>query len=397
MNEKELKQYEELKRIPAERLTDSEKVEFEKLEDKHDMQEGIKSAMETYFKDSPLLKTQGNIDISTKREEELLSNPAYALSKRLVGMHRRDENMIKTADPVLVADNDDAGGYLVPQMTENKIYELIPTYGQARQHMSVMPVGGGILKLPKEGTLPTWAWETSGTGENVSIASSKPTFGANTITPAKGKCIVVLSTEMLNDPSVNVGAYVISKIAQARGTGEDSQFFAGTGSPFTGVFASTNTFGGETNLTATNAFTYAKLVDASLAIDQNYLANAKWYGSRTVTAAIRKLVDDQNRPIWEAPFGGNPAQMLGFPYVIVENAPNNTTGDNKPVLLLGNLQNSIIGDVVGGGFSVKILTEATIDGTSLGQNDLVGIRVTARSGFTAGITSLYSAIRHQNT
>jgi len=397
MTKSENEKLEELLRKPAISLSEGDKSDLEILREKKELETEIKSAMETFFKDSPFLKAQNPIDISQKKEEELLQNPNYALSKRLTGMFKNDYAMIKAADPVLVADNDDAGGYLVPAVTENKIYELIPTFGQARQHMTVMPMGGGVMKLPKESALPTWTWETSGTGENVAISSSKPTFGANTLTPAKGKAIVVLSSEMLNDPNINVGAYVLSKIAQAKGTGEDAQFFSGTGSPFTGVFASANTFGGETNLTATNVFTYDKVVDCSLAIDQNYAAGAGWYGSRTVTAALRKLKDDQNRPLWIDPFGGNPASMLGFPYTIVENAPNNTTGDNKPVLLLGNLLNAIIGDVIGGGFSVKLLTEATIAGTSLGENDLVGIRVTARSGFTPGITSLYSALRHQNT
>jgi len=397
MDGKDVKRLNDLLRTPAEKLTDTDKIELNDLQEKKEFQNEIKGAIETFFKDSPLLKAQNPIDIAAKKESELLLNPNYALSKRLVGMYNRNEEMIKAADPVLVADNDDAGGYLVPAITENKIYEMIPTFGQARKYMSVIPMGGGVLRLPKEGTLPTWAWETTGSGENVAIGASKPTFGTNTLTPAKGKAIVVLSTEMLNDPNVNVGAYVISKIAQARGTGEDSQFFAGTGAPFTGVFATANTYGGETSLASTNVFTYGKVVDTAYAIDQNYAMGAAWYGSRTVVAALRKLADDQNRPLWLDPFGGNPAQMLGYDFNIIENAPSNTNGDNKPVLLFGNLKNSIIGDVIGGGFTIKILTEATVAGTSLGENDLVGIRVTARTGFTAGLTSMYSALRHQNT
>jgi len=136
MNEKELKAYEELKRIPYERLTETEKADFDRLNEKKETQDQIKSAMEDFFKNSELLKAQKQPDLSAKKEEELLNNPAYAMSKRLVGMKRGDRDMIKAADPILVSANDDAGGYLVPAVTQARIMELLPTYGQARKYMT---------------------------------------------------------------------------------------------------------------------------------------------------------------------------------------------------------------------------------------------------------------------
>ena len=392
MNEKETKDYEDLKKIPYDRLTETEKADFDRLHEKKEMQEQIKSGMETFFRDAPFLKAQKQIDISQKKEDELLNNPAYAMSKRLVGMKRGDREMIKAADPILVSANDDAGGYLVPAVTQARIMELLPTYGQARRYMTVLPMTGNVTYIPKEGTLPTWTW---GVGENASITSSKPTFGVSTLTPNKGGAIVVISNEMLRDANINVGAYVIKKIAQAKGTGEDTQCFAGTGSPFTGVFATANTFGGETNLASTNTLTYQKVLDMLFAVDQNYLIGGSIFGSRTVTSALTGLVDNQNRPIFMPAQGGLGASLLGFPYVIVESAPASSVSDNRPMLLAGNLENSIIGDVEG--MNLTLLTEATIDGTSLGQYDLSAVRVTASMAFSAGLTSAYSVLRQQNT
>lgn len=391
MNEKEIKDYEELKKIPYDRLTESEKSDFDRLNDKKELQDQIKSGMETFFKDAPFLKAQSKIDVSAKREEELLQNPGYCLTKRLVGMKRGDREMIKAADPILVSANDDAGGYLVPAVTEAKIYELAATYGQARRYMSVMPVTGGVTRLPKEGTLPTWTW---GITEGASITSSKPTFGVNTLTPNKGGAIVVISNEMLRDANVNVGAYVIKKIAQAKGSGEDTQCFAGTGSPFTGVFATANTFGGEFNCTSTNVITFANLLSVVYGVDQALLVGASWFLSRSVIAVVQGLLDSQNRPIFMPAANGQPATLLGYPVVVVEAAPTSANADNKPLLLLGNLENSIIGDVEG--MNLTLLTEATIDATSLGQYDLSAIRVTASMGFSAGMTAAYSVLRCQN-
>lgn len=392
MKKEEIKRLDELERTPTDKLTESDKTELAGLKDKKSQQEMIDSAIESFLKDSPLLKAQNKIDPVVKREEELLSNPAYAISKRMVGMRKNDRDMIKAADPIVVSANDDAGGYLVPAVTMAKILELEPTYGQARKYMSVIPVGGGVTRIPKESTLPTWTW---GVSENTSITSSKPTFSTLDLTPYKGAAIVVVSNEMLRDANVNVGAYVIKKIAQAKGTGEDSQCFNGSGSPFTGIFATANTFGGEFNCTTTNAITFANLLSVAYGVDQAYLAGASWFMSRTVIAAVQGLVDDQHRPIFMPAQGGQPATMLGYPVVVVENAPSSSVSDNRPLLLLGNLENSFIGDVEG--MNITLLNEATIDATSLGQYDLSAFRVTASMAFSSGLLAKYSVLRQQNT
>lgn len=388
MDEKEIKRLQELKSYDKTKLSETELTELERLEDKDETQKGIKMAVETFLKDSSLLKAINEIPEKNK-ENQKMSNPGFALSTRLTGMYKKNLDMIKAADPVLVSANDDDGGYLVPAVTQDRILELIPTFAQARKYMTVMPVPGNVIHVPKEGTLPTWTW---GISENASITSSKPTFGAYTMTPSKGGAIVVLSNEMMRDANVNVGNYIINKIAQAKGTGEDSQFFNGSGSPFTGVFAASNTFGNTVTLSgAPSTLTYQKLLDCVYGVDQNYLNGASWFFHRTLMSIVKGLVDSQNRPIFEPAIGGQPATLLGYPIVLVENAPTSATSSSKPVMILGNLESSIIGDIMG--METKILTEATIDGTSLAQYDLIGIRVLARASFTSGHTNRYSMIR----
>lgn len=390
MNENEIKRLEELKKKDPESLTKDEATEKATLCEKESMQKGLRIALQTFFQDSGMLKAINNLPKEKTREEKSLENPAYALSYKIVGVKRRDSQMIKAADPVLVSDNDDGGGYLVPAITQNKILELIPTYAQARQYMTVMPVGGNVIHIPKEGTLPTWTW---GISENTSITSSKPTFGAYTMTPSKGAALVVLSNEMLVDPNVSVGDYIVKKIAQAKGTGEDSQFFNGSGSPFTGVFASGNTFGNIVTTTGVpSTLTYANLISAVYGVDPNYLTGAKWFFHRSHMATIQGMLDDQGRPIFQPANQSSPfPTLLGYPVVLVENAPTTATSSAKPFMILGNLESSIIGDI--SGMTFKLLEEATIDGTSLAQYDLSAIRVVARASFTSGYTNRYSIIR----
>ena len=86
-----------------------------------------------------------------------------------------------------------------------------------------------------------------------------------------------------------------------------------------------------------------------------------------------------------------PAMLLGYPVVVAENAPTTATVSGQTQILLGDFRNSYIGDVEG--LRTDFFREATIDGTSLAQYDLVAIRMLSREAFNAGYTQTYSRIR----
>lgn len=323
---------------------------------------------------------------------EPLDDPAFRFHTLLVGMKKKDPDMIaKAADPQNVATPAD-GGYLVPAVTQPRILELIPTFGQARQYMNAFPMSGNETNIPKELTNPTAYWVTEGN----QITDSKATLGVITMTPKKLAALVTLTNEVLLDANVNFGQYIIKKIAQAFGTAEDSQFFAGTGSPMNGIFKSTNTFGGveETATGNVNSITYQNFLTCMANVDQNYLMNAKWYLHRSIMPYIWGLTDTSGRLVFAPATGDLPATLLGIPVVWVESAPTAATANataGTPFILLGDLNNSFIGDVLG--MTVSFATEATVDSTSLFENDLTGIRVIKRVAFSAGLVSKYSVIK----
>jgi len=371
-----------LKAKPEADRTDDEKVELERLEEQIAMQEGLKQAFQTFLKDSNLLKAVNNIETDAKEKNML--NPGYAFHSQLIGIKRGDAAMIKAADPMTEGVSAD-GGYLVPALTEENIIEKIPTFGQARRYMTVLPISGNTINMPRELALPTWYW----VGENAQITASKPTLDNQQLIPKKGAAIVVLSNELLRDANVNIGNYIIKKIAQVRGTAEDVQFFNGSGSPFTGVFAATNTFGNTVTFAGNGTtVTYDNLVDIMEGVDESFLSGASWFYSRGYSSTLRKLKDTQNRPLWIPAEAGNPSTIFDYPAVKVENAPSTATSSGKPGIILGNLTNSIIGDI--SGMEVTLLKEATISGTSLAEYDLSAIRVISRVAFNAGLTSTYS-------
>ncbi len=383
MNEKEKQKLAELKMlIKADCASEADKAEYAALKEKQETADAIKHALNEYLKDVPALKSLPSVNTNSGAK-----SGAESFGTLLKGIKRGDSELIKTANPMTEGTSAD-GGYLVPALTEATILEAIPTFGQARKHMQVMPMSGNTLNIPKESTLPTWSW----VNENSSITSSKPQLGTYQIVPQKGAAIVVMSNELLRDANVNIAQYVIKKIAQARGTGEDVQFFKGSGSPFTGIFAAGNTFGNTVTASGDGTtVTYQNLLDCVYGVDQNYLAGASWFMHRTMVSVVQGLKDSNNRPIFIPAGQGTPAELFGFPVVVLENGNASNSTGSKPVVLLGNLEASIIGDVAG--MDVRILTEATIDSTNLAQFDLSAVRVISRVGFTSGFTTKYSIVR----
>ena len=386
MNEKELKRLKELKTKSIDSLTDDEKHELDSLTEKKETYDLVKQAASDFF------KTSGLTEVVKKHPdtERIGESPEGRFALLLKGIYSGNYDLItKAADPRVVG-TPGSGGYLVPQLTASRIVELVPTFGQARRHMTVFPMAGNELLIPKENAMPSWNW----INEGASITSSKPTVQTIALTPKKGAAIVVLSNELLKDANINIAGYVMGKIAQAKGTSEDAQMFAGTGSPFTGIYNPSNPFGyAEPTATTTAAsLIYQDLLNAIAGIDQNFLTGAAWYFHRTILPVVAGLTDDNERPLLEPAFGDLPMRLLGFPVRLIENAPSlsSVTG-GKPFVILGNLENSYIGDVQG--MEVTLLSEATIDGTSLGQYDLSAIRVISRVAFNKGLTEKYSVIK----
>lgn len=314
-------------------------------------------------------------------------DPDYIMGKTVFDMIKNPAKF-KTLDPQDEASSAD-GGYLVPDVTRAEILRLIEEYGQARQYMRTLPMGKAkVVKIPKKLTGVT----VSRIGENVSIPDSKVTLGQITLTASKAGLIVAMSSELDEDSIVDFGAYLNELIGEAFAQEEDEQFFAGTSSPHTGVFNTSSTYGNYVNVSSVDNIDYDSLVSCVRGIKQSYLRGGAWYMHRTVFGVIEKIKGTDGHPV--VVNAGDPVRqnLFGLPVRLIESAPtSSTTAAGMPLVLLGNLNNSIVG--LKRALTLKVLTEATIDGVNLAENDLVGLRVTKRDAFDAGLTQGYSVIR----
>lgn len=392
LTDEQVKRYRELnKKTELSEAEEKELTELELIKKKGEEAERLTNALVAGLKKVGIGSNEAKPPV-IKLGAEPLDDPAFRFHSLLVGMKKKDMDMIKKAADPQNETTDADGKYLVPAVTQPRILELIPTFGQARQFMNAFPMSGNETNIPKELTNPTAYWVTEGNA----ITDSKAQLGVITMTPKKLAALVTLTNEVLMDANVNFGQYIIKKIAQAFGTAEDSQFFAGTGSPMTGIFKSTNTFGnGEaTSGLLVTTLSYENLLRCIAGVDQNYLMNAAWYMHRSILPVVAGMKDNGGRPLLEPAFGDLPMRILGFPVRLIENAPSATTANataGTPFILLGDLNNSFIGDVLG--MTVSFSTEGVVDSTSLFENDLTGIRVIKRVAFSAGLTAKYSVIK----
>jgi HK97 family phage major capsid protein len=252
-----------------------------------------------------------------------------------------------------------------------------------------------VLTLPGKLTGAT----VTRVNENAEITDTKVTLTTYTLTASKVAAIVAFTRELMEDNIVDMGAYVNELLAESFAEEEDGQFFTGTGSPHTGLFNTGSAYAlnddaGVDELQVTNAdsITYQDLVKCAFNIKQNYLNGAEWKMHRTVYAKLLNIMDGNDRPIISNP-GENRSSMFGYPIRLIEKAPAATvTTAGMPLIILGNTnRNSFMG--IKRELEATVLTEATVDSVNLAAYDLVGIRMTKRDAFAAGITGAYSVIK----
>lgn len=322
-------------------------------------------------------------------QKERFGNLLKALqNKDYVRAHAENEAIIKASDPNNMTTNAQ-GGYLVPDVTAAEIMTLIPTLGQARNYVNV----GTFPKSIDNWTIPA---ESTGftvyyTAEQGKITSTKLALTYITLVAKKVAAIGVLTNELRDFASVDFVNYMNMMAARAFAIDEDTQVFGVGNTNFTGLFYTGNTYGKRVQVANTASVTYADVLATVYGIDQNYLAGASWFMHRTMLEQVRNILDGNERPIFHEANGGTPATLMGFPIRLIERAPaSSTTTASTPIMLLGNLQNSLIKDKQG--MIITTTSEGTVDDYSMFQYDQTAIKYLRHWSFHPNWLTAYSVI-----
>lgn len=364
--------------------------------------EGIAEQIVAKFMDGVKDARSKAIETGAKKVEG--QDNTRAFMKALVSGDKMAAKALTTSDSG--SDPDDAqAGLLIPQELRNEVLRIAQTqYGLARKDMLYLPFSGpgNSRTIPTLGTSVSVFW----TGEGAKKRSTQPSFSLVTQTLKKLAAIVPMTEEILEDSLINLNTLLGQLFAEAIAKEEDIQFFAGTGSPWTGILNNgqvnsvTQASGDATQLTADD------LLDMIDATPTGALNGAKFYMHRTVFSVVRKIKDVNGNYIVQAPTAGLPGTIWNQPYELSDAFPalaDVATGE--AYVLFGNLkQGAIFGDKQS--IRIKLLDQATVGDTNgaesgsdtqtsinLAEQDMVALRIVERVGYVVALPKALTVLK----
>lgn len=237
------------------------------------------------------------------------------------------------------------GNTVAPQYLVKDILKELDKTVRIRTRANIIPAMNGysnigIPTLESDLNNLEWTSEIGEVQEDTNMAFGKREMKANQLTK-----LVKISKRLIKQSNIDIQAFVQQRIAfKLAATLEYNYLYGnGTDKPL-GIFAQTsdNTAAIPTDRdikvgTANAAITYDGLVDAVSGLEGGYQNGAVWMLNKKAIAALRKLKDKQDRPIWqESLVAGQPSVLLGIP-VIQNDFIEDKLESTKYFGFLGNL------------------------------------------------------------
>lgn len=267
------------------------------------------------------------------------------------------------------------GGYTVATEFHRSLIEALKQMGGVRAvASSIQTATGAQMLFP---TANATAEEGELVGQNESVTTGETTFGQASVDVYKySSKSIALPFELLQDSFIDIEAYIKSLLALRlwRIQNRHQTVGTGVGQPRGLV---TGAAVGKTGATGqTTTVTYDDLVDLEHSVDPIYRSRAGWMFHDDVLKAVRKIKDDNGRPIFVPGYeqgnpGGAPDRLLGRTIAINQNmAP---MAANAKSILYGDHSKYLIRDVM----DVTIFRMTDSKYTEKGQ---VGFLAFCRSG-----------------
>lgn len=235
--------------------------------------------------------------------------------------------------------SNSAGGYTVPAGFLNQLEASLLSFGGMREVATILRTAeGNSLPIP---TVSDHSNVGAILAENTQVSEQDITFGQITLAAYKySSKLIRVSAELLQDSAIDLESFIGGALGERIARILNTHFTTGDNSSKPqGITAS-----GAGVTTAAIAITYAELLDLQHSVDPSYRANAKFMMHDTTFKAVRKLVDDQNRPIFQPDISAaSPGTLLGSPIVINQDCA--TIAASAKAIFFGDFSKYIIRDV----------------------------------------------------
>ena len=240
---------------------------------------------------------------------------------------------------------DPDGGYVVNPDLSGRIVMKVFESSPMRAYASVQVISSdaleGLFDLNEASS--GWVGETDSRAETNTPQLGKWRIPAHELY-AKPKA----TQKLLDDASINMEAWLASKVAEKFARDEANAFVVGNGVNKPRGFL---TYGSGTTLPGTieqfpsgvNGALAANpdggdvLINALYGLKQQYRANATWFMNRASTRLVRKAKDSNGSYVWVPGIAaGQPASLLGYPVAAFEDMPDPAT--NSLSIAVGDMR-----------------------------------------------------------
>jgi len=247
-----------------------------------------------------------------------------------------------------------AGGFAVPPQFRDTFVETMKWYGPMLDEAETITTNTGA-NLP---------WPTNDdTGnvgailaENTQVAEQDVTLGQASLDAYMYTSKLVRVSYQLLQDRPDFDTWLARKLGERVGRILNQHFTTGTGTAQPDGIVTSATVGvtGTGSFATTGGVQYANLVDLVEALDPAYGnggdgtgqgAGLKFMLHQTARKAFRKVLDSQNRPIWEPSVqAGAPDTLLGYPVRINNDMPTLATSSKS--VLFGNIRQAYVARIV---------------------------------------------------
>ena len=237
---------------------------------------------------------------------DILSTAEYrnAFFKKLQGRDLSDDEKRSITSATA------SGGAAIPTQTMD---EIIGQFTESPTLIGLVTVYNipELISLPKENVTNDASW----IAEDADSANSDDTLTNITLAAYKLMRTVKVTAKLATMSVSAFEAWVVNTLVKKMRAAIENAIINGTGTNQpTGLESITWNATNSVTVGAAASLAYDDIVDAEALVDEGYISNAVWVMNRKTLAAVKKLKDDQKRPLFERIVeDGFRGTIIGYP------------------------------------------------------------------------------------